>query len=218
MKAVIFDMDGVVLHNNAWHLEAWLQYASLRQIPLNREEAESRVFGRTNREIILAAYPDSSEEVIRQWSSEKEALYRSMYEPDFKLADGMLFLLDYLQKAGFRIALASNAPQENVDFALDKGAIRKYFEVILWEGMAERPKPFPDIYHLAAARLGVAAENCLVIEDSPTGIRAGLAAACRVIGISSTFPKEVLLKLTPEVVSTLSEIPAILKFQTQIKA
>lgn len=210
VKAVIFDMDGVVLHNNHWHLEAWLAYARRRNIPLQREEASTRVFGRTNREIILQAYPGSSEEIILQWSAEKEELYRQMYSPHFCLAEGLENLLHLLKKQDFKIALASNAPKENVDFALDKGNIRSFFQRILFEGMAPRPKPFPDIYLLAAEMLGIGPQHCLVLEDSPTGIRAGRAAGCRVIGITSTFSRQELLHFTPEVVDAMEEISGLL--------
>ena len=210
VKAVIFDMDGVVLHNNHWHLEAWLAYARRRNILLQREEVSTRVFGRTNREIILQAYPGSSEEIIQQWSAEKEELYREMYSPHFCLAEGLENLLHLLKKQDFKIALASNAPKENVDFALDKGNIRSFFQSILFEGMAPRPKPFPDIYLLAAEMLGIGPQHCLVLEDSPTGIRAGRAAGCRVIGITSTFSRQELLHFTPEVVDGMEEVSSLL--------
>jgi beta-phosphoglucomutase len=209
-QAVIFDMDGVVLHNNHWHLEAWLEYARRRSIPLKQEEAYTRVFGRTNREIILEAYPDTSEETIRQWSAEKEELYREMYAPHFRLAEGLEKLLQLLKQQNLKIALASNAPKENVDFALDKGNIRSFFQSILFEGMAPRPKPFPDIYLLAAKMLGLHPQECLVLEDSPTGIRAGMEAGCRVIGITSTFSRQELFRFTPEVVDAMEEITGLL--------
>lgn len=210
VKAVVFDMDGVVLDNNPWHLEAWLAYARNREIPLEREEAFTRVFGRTNREIILQAYPHLTEEIIRKWSAEKEALYREMYAPHFRLAEGLEELLELLCSKNLKIALASNAPKENVDFALDMGGIRKYFQSVLFEGMTKRPKPAPDIYLMASQLLGLSAEECLVVEDSPTGIRAGIAAGCRVIGITSTFPRNELLELSPEAVDSLNEIPEVL--------
>jgi beta-phosphoglucomutase len=211
MRAVIFDMDGVLLHNNQWHLEAWLQYAEKRGIGLKREEAGTRVFGRTNREIILEAFPETSEETIRIWSAEKEALYRSIYLPHFQLAEGLNDLLLFLRGHNIPIALASNAPRENVDFALDNGAIRSFFDVIVCEGMTSRPKPFPDIYLLAAEQLGLPPSDCLVVEDSPTGMKAGNAAGCRVVGISSTFSRHQLQELSSFMVDSLAEIPEIIQ-------
>jgi HAD superfamily hydrolase (TIGR01509 family) len=215
MKAVIFDMDGVMLNNNPWHLEAWLEYARFRNIPLRREEAEDRVFGRTNREIILEAFPETPEATIRSWSQEKEALYRKLYLPDFTLAAGLESLLHFLRSGGFKLAVASNAPRENVDFALDTGGIRSFFDAVLFEGMANRPKPFPDIYLLAASMLGFNPEECLVIEDSPAGIKAGVSAGCRVVGITSTFSRVKLQSLTAEVVDSLTELPSIINPETK---
>jgi beta-phosphoglucomutase len=210
IKAVIFDMDGVMLDNNDWHLKAWLAYAEKRSIPLKAEEAYTRVFGKTNKEIILEAYPDTDEKTIEEWSLEKEALYREMYEPDFALADGLKELLFQLKDRNYQIALASNAPKENVDFTLDKGGIRSFFDVILWAGVVQRPKPFPDIYQKASQLLGREASESLVVEDSPTGIMAAIAAESPVIGLSSTYTREKLRLYTPLVLDSLTEIPSLL--------
>ena len=210
IKAVIFDMDGVILDNNDWHLKAWLEFARMIGIDLREEEAFTRIFGKTNREIILDAYPDTSETQVEKWSQEKEALYRDMYTPHFALAEGLLPFLEKLHTNNLKIGVASNAPIENVNFALDNGGIRKYFQAILHAGLVEKPKPAPEIYLKASAMLGFQASECLVIEDSPTGLKAAKAASCPSVGITSTFPVQTLAEFTDRIIGHFDELAPIL--------
>jgi beta-phosphoglucomutase len=206
VKAVIFDMDGVIIDNNDWHLKAWMEYSRKLGMPLTEEEFPTRVFGKTNEEILIEAFPDADPDQILSWSLEKEALYREMYRPHFQLAPGLFEFLEQVKSAGLPMAVASNAPRVNVDFALDEGKIRDYFETYLYYGVVARPKPAPDIYLESCRRLGLDPSNCWVIEDSPTGIHAAVQAGCVAIAIASTFPADDLLRLTPHVFPNFNEI------------
>ena len=208
-KGVIFDMDGVIINNNDWHVKSWMEYARRRGIALTEAEFPTRVFGKTNEEILALEYPDASPEQLFAWSLEKEALYRDMYRPHFRLADGLLAFLDFLKKNQIPIAVASNAPLVNIDFALDEGQIRHYFDAVVYPAIIAKPKPAPDAYLKAAELLGLEPAQCFVIEDSPTGLQAAVAAGCRAIGITSTFPETELRKYTQKIVSDFSEIQLI---------
>lgn len=81
------------------------------------------------------------------------------------------------------IALATNAERANVDFVLDRANFRRHFQVIVDGFQVPRPKPAPDVFLRAAAGLGIPPRNCVVFEDSPVGVAAGLAAGMRVAGI-----------------------------------
>lgn len=205
-KGVIFDMDGVILDNNEWHVASWLVYAQKLGIDLKREEFPTRVFGKTNEEILLLAFPTASNDQLLQWSLEKEALYRQMYQPHFELTPGLLSLLENLKTKNVKLAVASNAPKVNVDFALNEGKIRSFFQSILFFGIVPNPKPAPDIYLESARRLQLLPADCYVIEDSPTGIQAAVAAGCTAIGITTTYPRKELESLTPWVFDQFSEI------------
>jgi HAD superfamily hydrolase (TIGR01509 family) len=206
ISAVIFDMDGVLLDNNDWHLRSWLAYAEKRNIPLKAEDAYTRVFGKTNREIILEAFPDCDENTISAWSLEKEALYREMYQPHFALPEGLRDFLELLQEKKIPMAVASNAPMENIRFTLDSGMLNSFFDVLVWADLVERPKPHPDIYLKASSLLGFEPSQCLVIEDSPTGIRAALAAGCIPLAITSTYQQEELAAYTSLIAGSFPEI------------
>jgi beta-phosphoglucomutase len=203
---LIFDMDGVIINNNDWHLSSWLVYAKRIGMELKEEEFHEKVFGKTNEQILAAAFPDMQEEQLVAWSLEKEALYREMYAPDFKLADGLLEFLDGLKSRNVPIAVASNAPLVNVDFALDMGNIRPYFDVVMFAGLVPNPKPAPDIYLKSAELLGFSPSDCYVVEDSPTGLKAAVAAGCKPVAITSTFPAEGLQTYTPFIVDSFHEL------------
>lgn len=210
IKAVILDMDGVILDNNDWHLRSWLAYAEKRKIPLRAEEAYTRVFGKTNQEIILEAFPDCDESTVAEWSLEKEALYREMYLPHFRLAEGLEDFLNRLKEAGIPLGLASNAPMENVRFTLENGKIAHCFDITVWAGMVDKPKPHPDIYLKTAKLLGISADCCLVVEDSPTGLLSAKAAGCIPVAITSTYDRAFLQNYSDIVTDSFSEISAIL--------
>ena len=203
---VVFDMDGVIINNNDWHVKSWLAFADRSQIDLKEEEFHTKVFGKTNEQILEIFFPDASWAQLQTWALEKEALYREMYRPYFKLADGLLDFLKQLKDKGIGIAVASNAPLVNIDFALDEGEIRPYFDAILYAGMVPNPKPAPDIYLKACELLGYPAQTCYVIEDSPPGLKAAVAAGCKAIAITSTFPKPELQLLTPRVIDHFAEL------------
>jgi HAD superfamily hydrolase (TIGR01509 family) len=209
-RAVIFDLDGVIIHNNEWHLKSWLLFARQMGISLTAEEFPERIFGKTNEQILEKEFPSATAEQLQAWSLEKEALYRDMYAPHFQLADGLYDFLENLKKGAIPAAVASNAPLVNVDFALDRGKIREFFEVVMYAGLVARPKPAPDIYLRTTALLGLEPEQCFVIEDSPTGLEAARQAGCQTIAITSTYPGADLIPLADHIFDHFREIDAFL--------
>ena len=201
-------MDGVIINNNDWHLKSWLVYAKKLGMALTAEEFPEKVFGKTNEQILAVAFPDADAAQLEAWSLEKEALYREIYTPDFELATGLLVFLEALKQRNIPVAVASNAPLVNVDFALDLGKIRPYFDVVMYAGLVPNPKPAPDIYIKSAELLGLPAGACFVIEDSPVGLEAANKAGCRPLAITSTFPKEKLKPISERVFDSFDEIGA----------
>ena len=104
-------------------------------------------------------------------------------ELDQRLVPGVKQFLERAE--GAPVGLATNAEPANVDFVLDGADLRRYFESIVDGTQVAAAKPAPDVYLLAASRLGVAPANCIVFEDSPVGIEAARAAGTRVVGILS---------------------------------
>jgi len=145
------------------------------------------MYGRRNDQIVRDFFGDglSDEEVIARGAA-KEALYREMVAAgvDAMLVPGIREFLD--RTAAFPTALATNGERANVDFLLDKAGLRSRFSVVVDGQQVHHPKPDPEIYLLAAGLLGAAPANCIVFEDSHTGVAAALAAGMRVVGIRTT--------------------------------
>ena len=185
--ALIFDMDGVMVDSNPVHREAWVAFN--RRYGLETTPAMlERMYGKRNDEIIRDYFGDGlrPQEVAAR-SRAKEEMYREMAGSRIEqmLVPGLRAFLDRYGAAP--MAVASNAEPENVAFVLDRAGLRPYFRAVVDGHQAIHPKPHPDIYLRAAALLEVAPANCIVIEDSPTGVAAAKAAGMRVIGIRTTY-------------------------------
>ncbi len=183
-KAFLFDLDGVIIDSMPMHTVAWREYLSKHGF--GADGIEDRMHGKRNDEIVAAFWGEdlSAAENFRH-GAEKEALFREMLEPVFEahLVPGVRdFLARYVETPK---GLGTNAEPANAEFVLAKGKLKGYFNAIVDGMQVQRPKPFPDVYERAAKLLGVEPVNCIVFEDSPTGVSAGKAAGARVIGIAT---------------------------------
>jgi beta-phosphoglucomutase len=188
VTALIFDMDGVIVDSTALHTDAWRLY--LEQQGQDAFDIADRMLGKHNDELVRMFFPREAltAESIFEHGRRKEAIYRGMMAPvvESKLVPGVRDFI--LRHQSSPLAIATNAEPLNVDFILDATAIRSYFRVILDGHQVAKPKPFPDIYLAAAERLGQKPEDCVVFEDSLTGIAAARASGARVVGVSTTLP------------------------------
>lgn len=193
--ALIFDLDGVVIDSMPLHLAAWESY--LKRLGIEHAGFGPKMHGRRNDDIVVEFIGGAlTPEQIFAHGAAKEALFREMMGSQIArhITPGLANFLAGLN--GTPVGLATNAEPANVDFVLDGAGLRPYFQAIVDGHQVNRPKPFPDIYLRAAQLLGVDPKNCIVFEDSPTGITAARAAGARVVGIGSdaeTLPKVDLL-------------------------
>ena len=183
MRAVIFDMDGVLIDSNPTHVAAWLQYLAAHNLP--SEGIDTWMSGKRNDQImrILLGEAASDAEIFAHGAA-KEALYREMMAPQLEdcLMPGLRPFLESL--AHLPVGLGTNAEPANVDFLLDGANLRAHFRAIVDGHQVANAKPAPDIYLKVAERLGIAPDEIVIFEDSPGGIRAGRAAGARVVGVS----------------------------------
>lgn len=182
MVAVIFDMDGVLIDSNPTHAAVWIEY--LTNLGLPNEGIDTWMAGKRNDQIMrILLGPDAPEDLIFSHGAAKEALFRQRMAPQLEacLMPGLRPFLDSLH--GLPIGLGSNAEPANIDFLLDSAGLRTRFHAIVDGHQVQNPKPAPDIYQKVARNLGVAPADCLIFEDSPSGIRAALAAGARVVGV-----------------------------------
>lgn len=206
-QAVIFDMDGVLVDTYHAHYQSWLEMA--KPEGLHFSEAEfAAVFGRTSREIISHFWGDDryNDAQIIELDQRKEAAFRRIIEADFPAMPGAFDLLHSLHNAGFRLAVGSSGPPENVALVLERLDVRDLFDVIVTGEDVTHGKPDPEVFLIAAKRLGTVPANCAVIEDAPAGVAAANAAGMTSIGLLSTGRQPEDLAAARTVVQSLNDL------------
>lgn len=183
---MIFDLDGVVIHSMPLHVSAWERYLS--GLGIKTSDLEARMHGKRNAELVKDLIsPDLEDDVVFEHGAAKERLWRQMILEAGIAQYEVPGLIPFLQRhREVPKAIGSNAEPANIDFVLDHFGLRRFFQVIVNGLQVSRPKPFPDIYLEAARQLGVQPADCIVFEDSPTGIEAAKAAGMRVVAVETT--------------------------------
>ena len=145
----------------------------------------------------------------------KEALYRELYAPHLRLADGVREILDDAHRAGIACGIASGAPPQNIDFVLDGLGIRDEFACVVDSAQYARGKPAPDCFLEAARRIGAAPADCIVFEDAVNGVRAAHAAGMRAVALAAQTPRAVFASIGAELVveSFRGCLPALLELE-----
>ena len=204
-KAVIWDMDGVIADTIPFHFKAWQEVLHEQGIDFTQDDFK-RVFGMGNDEVIRSILGgDVIKDDIGNIAQRKEENFRQRIRQNIKVLPGVMELLRLFTRQGFKQALASSAPLENLLLLINTLEIGDFFECIVSEEGVTRGKPDPEVFLTAAKRLGLEPKNCLVIEDAVAGVTAANAAKMKCIAITNTFPKE-SLKEADLVVNSLEEV------------
>lgn len=190
--AVIFDMDGVLVDSFQPHYESWKRLAEEAGVEFTPEMFRS-TFGRTTREIFATLWPHPlTAEQIRELDDRKEVFYRQFIRENFPEMPGARHLVQSLKDAGFRLAIGSSGPRANTEAALEGLGHSEVFSVIISGHDVKHGKPHPEVFLLAAERLGVPPERCAVVEDAPAGLEAANRAGMTAIAITGTAAREKL--------------------------
>ena len=211
-KAVIFDIDGVLIDSYRAHLQSWQQVAHRYGREMT-EESFSSTFGRTSREIIRALWKELalSEEEIESFDQEKEASFREIVTTDYPWMAGAEDLIAALFGAGYRLAVGSSGPKENVQLMLSQLSESKWITSAVSGSDVQHGKPHPEVFELAAKKLDVSPNRCVVIEDATAGITAANAAGMVSIGLASTGHRREEYAEANHLVTHLSELsPAVI--------
>lgn len=188
--AALFDMDGVLVENTAFHINAWLQFAQRHNFPLTTDQYVENINGRVSADAMAYVFrrPLLADE-LTAFTEEKEGIYRELYGPHLRPTTGLVPFLEALKAQDVRLAVGTSAPESNVRFTLDGLSIRSYFDAVVDAGMIRRGKPDPEIYLTAAERVGVDPAYCVVFEDALAGIEAGLRAGMKVVALTTTHTR-----------------------------
>ncbi len=178
IKAIIFDMDGVLVDSEPFHIEIEKQQFLLNQISISDEEHHQfmgtasdvmwrEIAGRHTLNIPV-------EQLVEQNKTESIRYFTALIE--IPVMPGLVDLLEKLTTQNYPMAVASSSFPEIIEIILEKTGLRKYFQVVVSSQEAGKSKPEPDVFLLAARKLGIPAKDCVVIEDSANGIKAAQSA------------------------------------------
>jgi len=216
-KGIIFDFNGVLWWDAHLQEQSWQQFAAeIRGVPFSVEEMASHMHGRTNQHVLeyLTGRPVIGAELHRL-TQQKETIYRQLcltLGQDFKLSPGAIDLLDFLTAHHIPRTIATASEKTNLDFFIKHLDLARWFnpaQLVYDDGL--RPgKPAPDIYLQAARNLGLAPANCVVVEDSQSGLQAAYAAGIgHIIALGPVHTHERLRQLqgVSGVIESLQQIP-----------
>ena len=207
-KAVIFDMDGVILDSETLVFSCWEEIADKYNIPditlacteclgMNSVITKSKFLERYGADF---PYDEYKGEMSARFH--KKALMGVL-----KLKPGVIELLEYLKQEGFLIGLATSSRREYAARELKHLEVLKYFDVLIYGDMVKKSKPEPEIYLTAAKELGVKPEECYAVEDSYHGVHAGYRAKMDVIMVPDKLPpNEEMKRIAKIIVGDLNEM------------
>lgn len=184
-RAVLWDLDGTLVDTGELHWLAWVETMAAEGLPLTREQFLG-TFGQRNASFLGGWLgPRASAAGIERVGQAKEALCRRLIrERGCPVLPGGREWLERLRAEGWRQAVASSAPRLNVEAMLDAAGIRGFFEATVAAEDVGIGKPDPQVFLTAAARLGVDAACCVVVEDAAAGIEGARRAGMPSVGIS----------------------------------
>ncbi len=191
--AVIFDMDGVLIDSGAHHRAAWR--ALLDELGVGPAEPDywRLTIGRPSIEAVpLLLGRETSWAEAQRLAARKQEHYRRLASEGPALVRGVAAFVAELAVRSVPRAVATSAARRDVEALLTRGGLRDRFEVVVAAEDVRRGKPDPEVYLLAARRMGVAAERCLVFEDAVVGVQAARSAGMRAIGVSTAHTESEL--------------------------
>lgn len=189
IKAVIFDLDGVLIDAKDWHYEALNRSLSLFGLKIPRDDHLITYDGLPTKKkldmlTLDAGLPKELHPFINRLKQNytMEIIY-SQCKPMFHHE----FLLSRLKSAGIRLAVCSNSIRETLDLMIRKAGLESYLEFTMSNQDVSQPKPHPEIYTKAIERLKLQPRDCLVIEDNPHGIKAAEESGAHILRVTSVY-------------------------------
>ena len=187
IKAVIFDLDGVLVDAKDWHYEALNQALSLFGFEISRYDHLVTYDGLpTRRKLEMLSIEHGLPASLHSFLNELKQLYfMQMVHARCKPVFQHEYAVSRLKAMGYRLAVASNAIRNSVEVMMEKANLISYFDFLLSNEDVEKSKPDPEIYDKSIARLGLKADECIVVEDNENGIKAAQAAGAHLIVVKT---------------------------------
>ena len=214
IKAVLFDMDGLMVDTESLATEAFIHSAKKQGYDMTKEETL----------LVLGFTTKSIYEFWENYFKNSDVSGKQLVDDHYKYIENILFttgprkmpyieeLLKYLKESNYKVAVASSSNMDHIINNMEKTGLKKYIDKFASGAEVENGKPAPDVFLLAAKRLGVKPENCLVLEDSKSGVIAGSSAGAKVIMVPDMFsPDEECKERTYRIVGNLGEVISVLE-------
>ena len=214
IKAVLFDMDGLMVDTESLATEAFIHSAKKQGYDMTKEETL----------LVLGFTTKSIYEFWENYFKNSDVSGKQLVDDHYKYIENILFttgprkmpyieeLLKYLKESNYKVAVASSSNMDHIINNMEKTGLKKYIDEFASGAEVENGKPAPDIFLLAAERLGVKPEECLVLEDSKAGVLAGSSAGAKVIMVPDMFkPDEECKERTYRIVGNLGEVISVLE-------
>jgi HAD superfamily hydrolase (TIGR01509 family) len=202
---VIFDMDGVLIDSNPFHVKKWVEMLEEHGVPYDRRDLSTQVIGQRNDTAFRYFFgPQLSQADIERLSEELEARFRAAFHP--VPLPGLEALIGACHAAGVPMAVASSAMARNIEFVVDRLGLRRYFRYLVSGDEVSRPKPDPEVYLKTARKMALDPARCVAFEDSFVGLASVRGAGMKCVAIASTFPIEELKGLADLAVGSFEEL------------
>lgn len=189
-KGFIFDLDGTLIDNMMIHHHAWQRQLKSLGLQLSLDEVRRTIHGK-NDEILFRLFGARfNDEQRQQIAWEKEMQYRRLSEKKLKPIEGLESFIKTAKELNIPVGIGTAGPPENANHGLFESGLHEYFEVVIDSAQVSKGKPDPQVFHKVAENIGVPVQQCLVFEDTPTGVKTAHNAGCKAIVITTTHRQE----------------------------
>lgn len=189
VKAILFDMDGVLIDAKDWHYEALNKALGLFGIEISRYDHLATFDGLpTKMKLEMLSKRYYLPEQLHGFVNEMKQVYTAEMinlncHPQFNHE----YALSKLHNQGYRIAVCSNSIRKTIEMMMDKAELTPYLDLIVSNEDVKKAKPDPEMYLTAIKKFGFKPEECIVVEDNPNGIQAGKAAGATVLEVATVY-------------------------------
>jgi beta-phosphoglucomutase len=191
LRAIIFDLDGVVADSHAAHKRAWSELLASLGRTVSPQELEYVVEGRKREEITSHFLGELSKEEASEYGIRKDALF-TKYSSDLQPVPGVCRFIKEASAAGIAIAVASSARRKRVETNLRQLGLASHFQVVVTGDDVVKGKPDPALFSMAARELNIRPQETLVCEDALNGVQAAKSAGMKCLAIASPGREAVL--------------------------